>query len=184
MKTLLKSTIIISAMAAALAITGCDAGKNQTNVELIQDMMDQVNLKSQDFDGLRGEPSFRLPPDHTLARGKTPDTYATDVTGAEKNLVNPYAGKIDESVLARGKEKFTIYCSVCHGTLGHAAEDSRLKPYIPAIKPLVSDTVKGFKDGRIYHIITYGQGIMGSYASQVPSPEDRWAIVSYVRTLK
>jgi mono/diheme cytochrome c family protein len=180
MKALLTSTVIVAAFLAS----GCDAGKNQTNVELIQDMMDQINLKSQDYDKLRGEPSFRLPPENTLARGKTPDTYAADALGAERNLTNPYAGKVDEAVLARGKEKFTIYCSVCHGTLGHAAEDSRLKPYIPAIKPLVSDTVKSYKDGRIYHIITYGQGVMGSYASQVPSPEDRWAIVSYVRTLK
>ena len=90
----------------------------------------------------------------------------------------------DEKVIARGKYKFDIYCALCHGTNGHAAEDSKLKQYIPLIPPLVSDKVKAFKDGRIYYIITNGQGVMGSYATQVQNAEDRWAIVSYVRTLK
>lgn len=180
--SLLKYTLIVSA--AALALAGCDAGKNKTNVELIQDMMEQVNLKSQDYDHLRNEPSWRVPPANTVPRNKMPHTYAMDPIGAERNLRNPYEGKVTEQVLARGAELYRIYCAVCHGTNGHAAEDSKLKPYIPVIKPLVSDTVKGMKDGRIYHIITYGQGVMGSYGGQIPNPEDRWAIVSYVRTLK
>ncbi len=180
MKLILKSSVVVG----LIFLAGCDAGKNKSNVELIQDMMDQISLKSQDFDDARNEPSFRLPPEHTLARGRAADPYAADPLGAEKNLRNPYDGKVDEAVLARGKEKYTVYCGVCHGTQGHAAEDSKLKEYIPVIKPLVSEAVKGYKDGRIYHIITYGQGVMGSYAGQVPNAEDRWAIVTYVRTLK
>jgi hypothetical protein len=52
------------------------------------------------------------------------------------------------------------------------------------IPPLTSDKVKAFKDGRIFHIITDGQGLMGSYASQIRNESDRWAIVNYVRTLQ
>jgi hypothetical protein len=59
-----------------------------------------------------------------------------------------------------------------------------LKAYIPVIKPLVSDSVHGMKDGRIFHIISCGQGVMQTYATQVQNPDDRWAIVNYVRTLK
>lgn len=184
MKSVIKTVIAVSMLSGAVALTGCDAGKNKTNVELIQDMMDQINLKSQDYDHLRNEPSFRLPPENTVPRGGKADPYATDPLGAERNLKNPYAGNVPEKVLARGKELYTIYCGICHGSEGHAADDSKLKPYIPAIKPLVSPTVKAMGDGRIYHIITYGQGLMGSYATQVRNEEDRWAIVNYVRTLK
>lgn len=169
-------------MFAALGLIGCGAGKNKQGVELIQDMMDQVSVKSQDYDEIRHEAGNRVPPEHTVPRGFTPDKY-NDPNLAEANMKSPLDMN-DEKVIARGKYKFEIYCALCHGTNGHAAEDSKLKKYIPLIPPLVSDKVKAYKDGRIYYIITHGQGVMGQYASQVQNAEDRWAIVSYVRTLK
>jgi mono/diheme cytochrome c family protein len=48
---------------------------------------------------------------------------------------------------------------------------------------LYSDKVVNWTDGRIYHTMTMGQGLMPSYASQV-LPEQRWAIVHYVRALQ
>ncbi len=165
-----------------LFVLGCSGGKNTPTIELIQDMMDQVSVKSQDYDKLRNEPGNRVPPAHTVPRGYAAEKYS-DPIQAENNLKSPLDMN-DEKVIARGKAKFEIYCALCHGTSGHAAEDSKLKPYIPLIPPLVSDKVKAFKDGRIYYIITNGQGVMGPYGTQVQNAEDRWAIVSYVRTLK
>lgn len=173
--------------AFSLALIGCGAGKDKTSVELIQDMFHQISLKAQDYDDLRNEPSNRVPPEGTLPRGQSFERYSTDPIGAGQNLKSPYAeiSEADlEKVLSRGKAKYEIYCGVCHGTQGHAADDSKLKAYIPLIPPLVSDKVKGLKDGHVYHIITNGQGVMGSYASQIPDKNDRWAIVKYIRTLK
>jgi len=54
------------------------------------------------------------------------------------------------------------------------------------VKPpnLMQKLVRDFPDGRIFHIITMGQGLMGSYANQIPNPRDRWAVINYVRSLQ
>ncbi|MEK6554536.1 MAG: cytochrome c [Bdellovibrionota bacterium] len=186
MKTVVKyklakvSTLIL---VTGFALVGCGAGSDKTSVELIQDMFTQISLKAQDYDYQRNEPSSRLPPEHTKPRGYKTEKYVTDPVGAGQNLQNPFPDG-DEKALARGKYKYEIYCGICHGTQGHAADDSKLKVYIPLIPALTSDKVKGLRDGQIYHIITNGQGVMGSYAGQIQNPEDRWAIVKYIRTLK
>jgi hypothetical protein len=168
---------------AVFALVGCGAGTDKTAVELIQDMFTQISLKAQDYDYQRNEPSNRIPPENTVPRGYKTEKYVTDPIGAGQNLQNPLSNS-DEKILARGKYKYEIYCGVCHGTMGHAAEDSKLKAYIPLIPSLVTDKVKNLRDGQIYHIITHGQGVMGSYGAQIPSPDDRWAIVNYVRSMK
>jgi len=175
--------IVLATGIVTLVLCGCDAGKNKTNVELIQDMMDQKNLKSQGFDIERGRPSMQAPPVGTVARGHTPYAYETDPMAAEAKLVNPLANDKSEATLARGRNRYETYCSVCHGVEGKGdgtvAQYMSLKP-----PPLISDKVKNFKDGRIFHIITAGQGVMGSYATQIHKESDRWVIVNYVRTLQ
>lgn len=166
-----------------LALVGCGASGNQPNVELIQDMMEQKNLKSQDYDEFRKEPSNRRPPAGTVPQGYSPYKYSGDAISAEAKLVNPLIGGRAESMSTLGQEKYRVYCGLCHGLEGRG--DGTIAQYL-ALKPpsLVSDKVKDFKDGRIFHIITDGQGVMSSYASQIHSEEERWAIVNYIRALQ
>jgi hypothetical protein len=49
--------------------------------------------------------------------------------------------------------------------------------------PMVSDKIKGWTDGQIYHVITAGQGVMGPYATHVPA-KSRWQVVNYIRHLQ
>jgi len=49
--------------------------------------------------------------------------------------------------------------------------------------PLISDKIKGWSDGGIYHVITMGQGTMGPYASHIPQ-QYRWQVVNYIRQLQ
>ena len=81
-----------------------------------------------------------------------------------------------------GQQSYEIYCSVCHGQKGAGdgpvAEKMAVKP--PA---LTSSKIKNFKDGRIFHIITDGQGVMGAYSYQIRDSKTRWAVVNYVRSL-
>ena len=49
---------------------------------------------------------------------------------------------------------------------------------------LLTDLIKGYPDGRIFHIITEGQGLMGAYIYQLPKIDDRWAVVNYIRSLQ
>ena len=48
----------------------------------------------------------------------------------------------------------------------------------------MTDKIRNYPDGHIFHIITDGQGLMGRYIHQMPSEKDRWAVVNYVRELQ
>lgn len=166
-------------------LLACNGGKNQTNIELIQDMMDQRSIKAQDWDPSNPNQAMMLtPPENTVPRNKKPYPYHLDYQAAEKNLKNPYAGDLTPDILRRGKESFNIYCSVCHGE--RARGDGPVAEKMMAVKPpsLVTEKAKKYSDGRLFHIITDGQGVMFSYASQISDENDRWAIVSYLRTLQ
>lgn len=169
-------------LSTTVVFVGCTGGKNKTNIELVQNMMDQASIKSQDWDPKQGDKvQMRVPPEGTVSQERAPYKYASDPIGAENNLKNPL--EASPEVLARGQKYFNIYCAVCHGEqgLGDGTVSGKM-----AVKPpsLLSDKVRGFKDGRIYHIATDGQGVMSSYASQIPDDKNRWAIVHYVRSLQ
>lgn len=167
-----------------LVLAGCNAGKNQTNIELVTNMMDQPSVKSQDWHPSSGEKSLmRLPPEGTIPQNYEVYPYPNDPEAAGRELKNPLAGDLSPETLELGQKNYNIYCAVCHGPQGAGdgpvAEKMALRP-----PSLLTDKVRNFPDGRIYHIITRGQGVMGSYASQVTEPKRRWAIVNYVRSLQ
>jgi mono/diheme cytochrome c family protein len=168
---------------------GCTGGGSRPelhstpNVEVTQDMMDQRALKNQDYDPDTGAAASRLPPEGTVPQGYEPYKYKGDPIAAGANLKNPFQGKENDDVLKLGKTKYETYCMVCHGVKGGGdgpvAPKMALRP-----PPLTSDKVRGLSDGGIFHIITDGQGVMSSYAYQLVEERDRWAIVSYVRSLQ
>ena len=73
------------------------------------------------------------------------------------------------------------FCSPCHGNFGRG--DSRLRGQFPNPPTLHSEKVRNWPDGSIFHVITEGQNVMPSYATQVPR-ENRWAIIQYIRVLQ
>lgn len=174
---------IAGAVSAVSLITGCNAGPNTTNIELVQNMMDQQSIKSQDWDPAQGDKvQMRTPPDGSVARGVPPYAFQNDPGGAEKQT-NPLGGNRSPEVLTLGRKTYDIYCGVCHGAGGRGdgpvAEKMAVKP-----RNLINDEAKAFSDGRIYHAITAGRGVMGSYASQITEADRRWAVVNYLRTLQ
>jgi mono/diheme cytochrome c family protein len=174
---------ILFCIAALLLLARCNAGNNQTNIEVIQNMMDQEPIKSQDWDPRDGDKvQMRMPPDFTVSRGNPPYVYANDPGGAEKQK-NPLAGNMSAETLTLGRKTYDVYCALCHGAEGQGngriAEKMAVKP-----RNLVSDEAKAYSDGRIYHAVTAGKGVMGSYSSQITNAERRWAVVNYVRTLQ
>lgn len=178
-------------MAAAgltvLVMTSCGPRGNNPNMELIQDMMESPAIKAQEYDENSPHHSgMRVPPEHTAPVGFEPYKYATDLEGAVKNLKNPLVGKVDEETLSVGQKYYETNCAVCHGFKGEGAVAANatvsakmaLKP-----PPVVSDKVKAWPDGHLYHVITMGQGVMGPYASHVPQ-KYRWQVVNYIRFLE
>ena len=120
---------------------------------------------------------------------------AAKTTTADK-LVNPFAaGAVPDSsplrtgpdlpvipatVEARGDTLFHTYCAVCHGSAGAGNGIVRLM----GAPSLLTARARGYSDGYIYSIIRYGRGVMPRYGDKVVRPDDRWAVVNYVRKLQ
>lgn len=167
-----------------LGLTGC-SDPSQPNVELIQDMMENPAVKAQEYDESAPHKmgGARTPPKNTIPIGFTPYEYAGEPVAAEANLKNPLAG--DESLEGKllGQKHYETQCMVCHGVKGAGdgpvASKMALKP-----PPLISDKVKAMKDGRIYHILHDGQGLMNPYSTHIRDEKARWAVVNYIRHLQ
>jgi mono/diheme cytochrome c family protein len=89
---------------------------------------------------------------------------------------------ITRQLLERGQEQYDIYCAVCHGTTGEGNGMVPQRGFYPPpsyYNPrLINET-----DSHFYDVITNGYATMFSYSDRV-SPDDRWAIVAYIRAMQ
>ena len=123
---------------------------------------------------------MRMPVEGTVAKGFMPYQFKGKPEEAAKSLVNPLLPTNEN--LNLGKRKFLTYCSPCHGNFGQGDGREQIKKYIAA-PTLHSEKVKNWQDGSIYHVITEGQNLMPSYATQI-TREERWAVILYLRSLQ
>jgi mono/diheme cytochrome c family protein len=138
--------------------------------------------------------NLRLPPAHTVRRsasGWLPYRGVNDTTGLRlaNKLKNPYDSST--AILSQGKALYEINCQHCHGAKG--AADGKVAAGVkidgvdhsiyPGVANLKGDAYTSITEGHIFHVITYGKGLMGSHGSQV-SEEDRWKIAKYVKQLQ
>jgi hypothetical protein len=148
-----------------------------------QDMHDQpkyVPLRESSF--FRDDRSARPLVEGTVARGQLHDDellYTGKVRG-EDSPVFPFA--VDARVMARGQERFNIYCAPCHGRTGQG-DGMIVRRGYRRPPSLHQDRLRGAPAGHFFDVITNGFGAMPDYAAQVRA-EDRWAIVAYVRALQ
>lgn len=179
--------LTIALLTASVVLTSCGPSGNKPNVEIIQDMMESPAIYAQEYDeNSPNHSGMRLPPENTVPVGFHPYKYKGDVEGAAKNLQNPYAGKMDPETLLVGQKFYETNCMLCHGQKGEGGEAAKsVVSAKMALKPptVLSDKVKGWPDGHLYHVITEGQGVMGPYASHIPQ-NYRWQVVNYVRFLQ
>lgn len=129
--------------------------------------------------------TLQLPVPGTIPRGDfLPLRYQAspaEALRAGEQLQNPLA-PASAPGLERGAFVFTVFCRECHGNAGRGDGPVALRGF-PAPPSLLADHALRMKDGQIFHILTYGQGNMPSYAGQL-SREDRWKVVLYVRSLQ
>lgn len=142
-------------------------------------MLEQPRLDPQSEDPYFADGAgMRMPVAGTVARGHLPPALQSQDAAA--SLANPLPRT--ENVLAKGRQAFTTYCSVCHGVLGDG-KLSLTAAYGAKPANLVSQQFREYPDGKIYYVIAMGKNAMPSYASDL-SPEERWAVVHYVRVLQ
>ena len=118
----------------------------------------------------------------TVARGHLQideQLYTGKVNGA---LAETFPFPITRQDLARGQERFSIFCSPCHGRLGDG-QGMIVQRGFPPPPSYHQDRLRQAPVGHFFDVITNGYGRMYSYASRVP-PEDRWRIIAYIRALQ
>ena len=155
-------------LAAVVAGCGTAGMENQPRYEPLE----------QSEDGMSARPLVT----GTVARGqlRLDDALYTGRSGGE--LVTELPIELNRSVLERGRERYNIFCVVCHDQTG---QGNGMIPQRGFRKPpsFHIDRLRDAPVGHFYDVMTNGFGAMPSYAVQI-EPRDRWAIVAYVRALQ
>jgi mono/diheme cytochrome c family protein len=126
--------------------------------------------------------SNRMPAPGSIPRGWTPFPYASDTTGdrlASMFWKSPL--HVTDSVEDKGKFLYDRYCQYCHGDKGDGQGPLVAKKKFPNAPPSYTNLYTDGKltGGHVYHVITYGKGVMGSHATQL-DPQERWEVIAYV----
>jgi mono/diheme cytochrome c family protein len=126
--------------------------------------------------------SSRTPPAGTVARGWLRDDEALYTGKINGVPVDEFPFPIGHDELARGQQRFNIYCTPCHGRLGDG-QGMVVQRGLRQAASYHQDRLRQEKNGYFFDVITNGFGAMQGYAEQIPV-RDRWLIVAYVRTLQ
>jgi hypothetical protein len=121
------------------------------------------------------------------ARTEHPPPLGTNAGGKsraldESQFVNTFPFPVTLEVLEHGRDRYMIYCVVCHDALGTGRGKIVERGYTPPPSYHIP-RLRSVPVGHIFAVITEGYGSMPSYEGQIP-PRDRWAIAAYVRALQ
>ena len=169
----MKRVLVLSALLAAAA--GCR-----------QEMYNQPKyrpLEKSDF--FADKRASRPPVEGTVARGSL-DVAAGSLPppgppGAA-DFVTALPMPLTRELLARGRQRYEIFCTPCHDRTGAGQGMVVRRGYRPP-PSLHIDRLRDAPVGHFYDVMTRGLGAMPDYAQQIPS-EDRWAIAAYVKALQ
>jgi len=162
-------------------------------IELFPDMVRQPILRPQDQNSLfisqsnhlrvtntvenvsllNAQNSLNASPESSITTGRTSGTHSWLET-------NPLP--ISPAFLARGQERFQIFCAPCHGESGDG-RGITLKYNMVAMANFHDKRVINLPDGQIFTVMANGTNLMSGFGTTIPL-EDRWAIVGYIRALQ
>jgi mono/diheme cytochrome c family protein len=186
MKINLKYFVLGSvALAVVSFMASCDKmDPNSPGVEYMPDMYRSPSYETNSITTFRHDTvsTNRMPVAGTIARGYMPYTLTNDSTGyglAGRTLHNPLPNTPE--ITEQGKVIYGKFCVHCHGAAGKG--DGKVGLKLPGPPPAYDGPLKDLPEGKMFHTITYGKGLMGSHASQL-SVEDRWKVIRYVQTLQ
>lgn len=127
----------------------------------------------------------RVPPAHVVQRGMLrEDDRLYQGKNADGTFYRGFPAPIvvNLALIERGRDRYSIFCQPCHGAVGDG--NGVTKKYgMGATATYHDDRLRAMAEGEIFNTITYGKGNMLSYADKLV-PEDRWAVIAYVRALQ
>jgi mono/diheme cytochrome c family protein len=120
----------------------------------------------------------------TIPRGRLPlhyDSSDADAIRAGEELHNPFSAA-DTDALARGAFVYKNFCQACHGP-GGKGDGPVPQRGIPPPASLLAENAVEMKDGRMFHVLTYGWRNMPAPAAQL-TRDDRWRVILHIRSLQ
>lgn len=168
---------------ALKSVTSPDPSRK--NVEIFTEMS-----YSQAYEPLSPNPNFadgstqQHLVEGVVRRGHLPFPYGPgeeEAQRAGRELENPYS-RDDAEVPRLGAELYRIYCVSCHGAGGDGDGPVVSRGLAPPAS-LKASRAKEMRDGRMFHVLTRGQGRMASYAAQL-DPDERWKVILHIRSLQ
>lgn len=85
-----------------------------------------------------------------------------------------------EETFARGQQLYEVFCIMCHGPNGQGNGILVSEGVYAGVPSYSGPTLVNLPEGKMFHTLTYGKGIMGSYASQL-TPRQRWEVICYIQ---
>ena len=176
--------------AVAVAATMLIAGKQgslsrKPPIEIWPDMDRQLKLRPQtEASFFDDKLSSRQPIEGTVARGShfESNPLNTGRVQGTTNYVDVLPVPVTAQLLARGQERYGISCLPCHGPVGDG-KGITSKYGMIGMANFHDKRLVLMADGELFQVITYGKNLMGGYGANIV-PEDRWAIIAYVRALQ
>ena len=195
-------------MAAAVLLSSCGAGGNNQGTEYAPNMYHSVAYEpytqivdedagrwltsieysdghAEFFNSNKNNPyrmNMRESPAHTVARNRNgwlPYRLGKDSLAMAESMKNPLDSTA--AIVSEGKILYEMYCDHCHGAKGEG--NGKVSEKYNGVPSYKSDALKNISEGHIFHVITHGKNLMWAHGSQI-SPEDRWKIAKYVKTLQ
>ncbi len=175
---------LVVVVLAVIGIAGFRGSKTQNSpIEIFPDMDRQAKVKPQ-------KPSTFYA-DGRGARMPIPGTIPASIPIDQEYFLTGAIGnqwgdgipvEVTSKLMQRGAERYAINCLMCHGATG--AGNGIVTQYgLAGVANYHSDRFRQMPDGEIYNTITKGKGQMMGYGANL-SPEDRWAVVAYIRALQ
>ncbi len=188
-------------LVALVAVVGI-AGKRgtltrNTPIQLFADMKRQLKLRPQTPNAFFPNGlSSQLPVAGTVPQAKAVviggreyfphedvPVFTGRLPGTTTNFVATNPLPVTAELMARGQQRFTIYCSPCHGQQGDGNGITKKLGAMAVVANLHDKRIVEMTDGEIFNTISNGKNLMGAYGPNVPV-EDRWAIVAYLRAVQ
>lgn len=184
-----RRTVNLALLAAFVASLAMDwqlrPSPTQPNREFLPEM-----ARTPRYNAFSANPNFpdgktlQPPPPETIPRGYLPLHFvptSEDASRAGLALTSPFRSG-DAQAIARGAVVYGNFCQPCHGAAGKG-DGLVVQRGFPAPPSLLAENAQNMRDGQLFHILTYGQKNMPSYAAQI-SRQDRWSVIAYVRSLQ
>ncbi len=191
--------VAISVVPPVMVFRARTVTSRQPRIHPIPDMDNQRGFKSQQVNPLFADHrATRLPVKGTVARGERfeDEHFYRGTIGQKWATGLPSRVVVDDAFMARGRERYDIYCAPCHGLDGSGSGPVNVRvasgdpdvvtnwtPPTNLIGTVGKAAPRQQPVGQLFNTITNGNRTMPPYGSQIPVA-DRWAIVGYLRALQ